>query len=521
MTLELGADGEGFPDLEPGIFLSLLETKGNPLVVAVDVENHHLDFVAFVDHFRRMLHPLGPGHVGDVDQAIDTGLDFDEGAEAGQVANLARDASVHRVLEGQHHPRILFCLLHPQGDLLLALVHLEHHRLDGLADADHLRGVPHVTRPAHLGDVDQALDAGLELDEGAVVGDRHHLALHPASHRVFLGDALPWVVLQLLHAEADALALPVDVEDLDLEFLADLHHLARVGHPAIRHVGDVQQAVDTTQVDEGTEVGDVFDHAGPHLTVLQFLHQVLALAGPLGLQDDPAAHHDVPAALVELDDLELVGLPQQLVDVGDPAQGDLASREERVDAHQVDDHSTLDLLDQRPFDRLVALVGLADLLPHPHEVGLLLGQYHRPVLIFQVLEEDFDLITFLEFAGIGKLLERDRALGLEAQVEDDRIVGHAENLRRDDLALGDRGHGALVHRQHLLVLFVAVRFVVEIRSHAEDRLVGQIFDGLLRSFGGGISHGGGRQSLQTAGRHAPTGSEVHTPQEPKCPSGVA
>ena len=127
-----------------------------------------------------------------------------------------------RVLERQHHPGILLGLLHAERDLLFALVHLEHHGLDGLADAHDLGRVPHVPGPAHLGDVDQALDARLQLDERAVVGDRHHLALHPRAHRILGGDVLPGIRLQLLHAEADALALPVDVEDLDLDFLADL-----------------------------------------------------------------------------------------------------------------------------------------------------------------------------------------------------------------------------------------------------------------------------------------------------------
>ena len=40
-----------------------------------------------------------------------------------------------------------------------------------------------------------------------------------------------------------------------------------------------------------------------------------------------------------------------------------------------------------------ALVRHPDLLPDPHEVGLLLGQDDGPVLVLEVLEEDFDLIA--------------------------------------------------------------------------------------------------------------------------------
>ena len=104
-----------------------------------------------------MLDPLGPRHVGDVDQAVDPGLDLDEGAEAGEVPHLAADPGADRVLERQHRPGILLGLLHAERDLLFALVHLEHHGLDGLADAHDLGRVADVPGPAHLGDVHQAL----------------------------------------------------------------------------------------------------------------------------------------------------------------------------------------------------------------------------------------------------------------------------------------------------------------------------------------------------------------------------
>src|SRR6476620_4769474 len=97
---------------------------------------------------------------------------------------------------------------------------------------------------------------------------------------------------------------------------------------APRHVGDMQQAVDATQVDECTEVGDVLDDALPHLILLELLHQLLALAGTLVLEDHSTRDDDVAATLVQLDDLELELLTQQLVDVRNAAQRDLRTRQE-------------------------------------------------------------------------------------------------------------------------------------------------------------------------------------------------
>ena len=246
--------------------------------------------------------------------------------------------------------------------------------------------------------------------------------------RILLGDVLPRVALELLEAERDALTLPVDVEHLDLELLADLHELGRMRDAAPRHVGDVEQAVDAAEIDERTEVGDVLDDALPDLILLQLLHELLALARTLVLEDHAARDDDVAAALVELDDLELELLAEQLVDVRDATERDLRTGEERVDAHEVDDHATLDLLDERAFDRLIVLVGETDALPHAHEVRLLLREDDRAFLILEVLEQDFDFVADLEVREVLELLERDAAFRLEADVEHDHVVADLEDV---------------------------------------------------------------------------------------------
>src|SRR6185295_4745968 len=430
--------------------------------------NQHVDLVALFHDFGRMLHPLGPRHVGNVNQAVDAGLDFNERPERGEVADLAAQPRADRILLRQRHPRILLGLLHAERDRLFGFVHLEHDGFDRLADRHELRRMPHVARPAHLGDMDEAFDAGLELDERAVVRDRHDLALHARADRILRGDVLPRIWLQLFQAERNALALPVDVEDFDLELLPDLHHLGRMGHAAVAHVGDVQQAVHAAEVDEGAEVGDVLDHALPDLVDRQLLHQDVALRLALRLEQHAARHHDVPAPLVQLDDLELEALAEQLVDVWNAPQRDLAAGQEGVHAHQVDDDAAFDLFDQRAGDAFILLVRLADPFPDAHEVGFLFRKHDRAFLVLEVLEEHLDLVAFLEALRIFELVDRHRAFRLEADVEDDGGVGHAQHFRLDDLAFLDIRQRPLVQQGHLLDLVGRI-FLVETGTDAELR----------------------------------------------------
>jgi hypothetical protein len=98
----------------------------------------------------------------------------------------------------------------------------------------------------------------------------------------------------------------------------------------------------------------------------------------------------------------------------------------------------------------------------------------KSAFFFEVLQEDLDLIAFLERLGVLELVEGNRSLGLEADVEDDGILGDAKDLRLDDLSFDDLRHRALVHREHLLVVFVGICFVVEVLPDAETAGGGEL-----------------------------------------------
>src|SRR6267378_2241077 len=133
-AFQFGSDRIGLSDPEPRILGRLLEAERDALVLGVDVQDHDIHRVTLLHDFRRMLNPLGPRHVRDVNQSVDAGLDLDERAKAREVANLAVETRPDRILLRQHHPRILLRLLHAEGDLLLVRIDLEHDRLDCLTD---------------------------------------------------------------------------------------------------------------------------------------------------------------------------------------------------------------------------------------------------------------------------------------------------------------------------------------------------------------------------------------------------
>src|SRR5262249_25228635 len=146
----------------------------------------------------------------------------------------------------------------------------------------------------------------------------------------------------VLQAQGDLFLLLVHGEDVDFELLVDVHDLLGIGDAAPAHVGDVEQAVDATQVDEGPELGNVLDDALANLARLDLAQQLFLHLDALIFDELAAADHDVAAGLVDLENLALDGLADVVSDVGGPANVHLAGGQEDIDA-DVHQETALDL----------------------------------------------------------------------------------------------------------------------------------------------------------------------------------
>ena len=78
-----------------------------------------------------------------------------------------------------------------------------------------------LARPGNVGDVDHAVDAFFEFDEGAVGGEVADLAFDLVADQVADFDLVPRVGLELADAEGDLLLLLVDAEHDGFDFLAE------------------------------------------------------------------------------------------------------------------------------------------------------------------------------------------------------------------------------------------------------------------------------------------------------------
>src|SRR5512147_136752 len=176
--------------------------------------------------------------------------------------------------------------------------------------------------PGHLRDMDESLDAGLQLHKGAIIRQTDDSALDPGADGVLTSHVRPGIGRLLFEAERDTACLPIILENAHLDAIADVEHFGWVPDTAPGHVRDVKQAVDTTEVDEGPVVGDILDRPLNQLAFLQSRQRRLALLVPRLFQQDATGNNDVAASMIDLNDLHRERPSDQSVEIPDRMQID-------------------------------------------------------------------------------------------------------------------------------------------------------------------------------------------------------
>src|SRR5258708_20501110 len=142
----------------PGILEQLLHAQRNTTVAGIDAENDGLDFVARLDQLRGMLHPLGPGHLGDVHQPLNALLQLNKRAVVGHAEHPATYPGANGIALDGVEPGIRRELLEAQGNTLLITIELENLDLDLVTDVYKIAPVDKPP-PGHIRNIQQAMQA--------------------------------------------------------------------------------------------------------------------------------------------------------------------------------------------------------------------------------------------------------------------------------------------------------------------------------------------------------------------------
>ena len=201
--------------------------------------------------------------------------------------------------------------------------------------------------PVQIRNVGQAVNAVLNLNEHAEIGDALDLARNMAADRMIHPHQLPRIGRNLLEPQGDTPVVGVNVQHNDIDLIPDRQQLGGMGDAlGPRHFGHVQQALDTAlQLDKGAVIGQADDFS-VHAT----LDRITLGNGEPGIGNQLLETQRDPLALgIVLEDHDLDGLAglDHFRRVADTAPRHIGHVQQAVDATEIDKRPVVgDILDR-------------------------------------------------------------------------------------------------------------------------------------------------------------------------------
>ncbi len=236
----------------------------------------------------------------------------------------------------------------------------------------------------------------------------------------------------------------------------------RIAYAAPREVCDVDESVNTAEVNEYTVRSDVLDSTFKNLTLLQFADNLFLLCFQLSLNECLVRNNNVAELLVDLDNLEFHSLAYEYVVVAYGVNVNLASGQECFDAEYVYNHTALCTALDVALDDFAILESSVDALPALAQAGFLVRKNELSLLVLLILYVDFNLVAYLQFGIVAELRCGDDTIALIADVDDYFLLVDGDNFSLYDLMLRHLVEGFVVGLCQVLLVDFYVSTILKL-----------------------------------------------------------
>src|SRR5690554_2246 len=197
-----------------------------------------------------------------------------------------------------------------------------------------------------------------------------------------------------------------------------------------RHIGNVQQTIYTTQINECAVIGKVFNDTFNSLAFLQAGQQLITLNGVGLFQNRAARNNYVVTLLIELDNFEFQLFAFEVSRFAHRANVYQRTRKEGTDASHVNGETTFDLAIDNTFDNFVCSVCSFEDFPGFSAFGFFTRETGFTEAVFYAFQCYLNFIANLQvqFAlFIAELLSGDNTFRFKTCVNSHPVLVNIDN----------------------------------------------------------------------------------------------
>ena len=270
--------------------------------------------------------------------------------------------------------------------------------------------------PRHFRNVDETFNASSDFYECTVVSHNNNLTSYLVTNLEFFAESIPGVGSELLEAESDTLLSFIEVEDNNIELLIEFNDFLRIVYAAPREVCDVNETVNTAEVDEYTVRSDVLNSTFEHLTLLELRNDFLLLGFEFCFDKSLVRNNNVLEFLVDLNDLEFHCLTNEYIVVADGLNIDLRTGKERFDTEYVNNHTTLSAALDVTLNDFLRFESSVNAIPRLRSTSLIVRKNELTLYTFEAFNINFNCITYSEFGVVTEFRSVDDTIALVTDI---------------------------------------------------------------------------------------------------------
>ncbi len=326
--------------------------------------------------------------------------------------------------------------------------------------------------------MDHTFHAFFQLDESAIFGHADHASAHDGADGIAVDNGFPGILGALFEAQADPFADGIEVEHNDINLVAHCHHLGRMLDAPPAHVCDMQESVDTTHVNKGTEISNIFNFTRNDAIDFNAFEKVLFFNFTLFFKQSSAADNNIATTTSQLDDFDFHLFADVAVQVACGTEGQLAGGHEGIHT-DIHFETTLDPACDGTFYNTVVVVYFLYMFPVFDAISFDLGKVGGTMIIFGRFNIKIKLRSENRLVFITKFFKIDHAFAFIADIHRDAVISQADDTASNHFALFEILRGFVHQLGHAFLgeLFnqFGLQFVADQISSAPGQFGHQIF----------------------------------------------
>src|SRR5574344_461251 len=164
-AVNLCSDRVFFCNCVPRILCRLLDSKRNTSGLNIIAENHAFDFIADLDHVRRLVDFLCPAEFRNMGKTLDSLFQFDECSEVCEFCNCSLNDIIYMIFFFEVNPRIFAEVFERKIDSFFCRIKADNFELNLLSFLYEILRAGNVT-PAHIVDMKKSVETA-EINESS------------------------------------------------------------------------------------------------------------------------------------------------------------------------------------------------------------------------------------------------------------------------------------------------------------------------------------------------------------------